>query len=81
MAEASPDFEIHYRCSRSWGTAFIHYSLDDGVTWSLKTAAQEDGAELQEQSPARKGERVNRCHVWIGGTCAEQPVSAHQTQK
>ena len=32
----SGSFEVHYRCSRKWKRAFVHYSWDEGATWSLK---------------------------------------------
>ena len=53
--KGSRNFEIHYRCSRRWETAFIHYSLDDGATWSLKPAA---GGAAVQRSHASEGKRV-----------------------
>ena len=46
---AEEGFEIHYRCSRKWSKAFVHYSLDDGVTWSLKPDGAAGGAIVQSK--------------------------------
>jgi hypothetical protein len=46
---AEAGFEIHYRCSRKWSKAFVHYSLDDGVTWSLKPDGAAGGALVQSK--------------------------------
>ena len=36
MVTNDGSFEINYRCSRKWKAAFVHFSFDDGATWSLK---------------------------------------------
>jgi len=48
-SSATAGFEVHYRCSRAWKTAFIHFSLDDGATWSLKPGPE--GGAGEQASP------------------------------
>ena len=58
-------FEIHYRCSRKWGTAFVHYSLDEGATWSLKP----DGAA--------GGDIVQSSHAGTDTELTASPAGVH----
>jgi len=46
-AAATEGFVVHYRCSQKWEKAFVHYSFDEGVTWSLKPSGL--GCEIKQQ--------------------------------
>ena len=72
------DFEIHYRCSRRWETAFIHYSLDDGATWSLKPAA---GGAAVQRSHAGDGKRVFVASSSFFARAVRDLVPFRQTRK
>jgi hypothetical protein len=52
-------FEIHYRCSRQWQKAFVHYSLDEGATWSLKPDGPAGGDIIQGQHTGTDAEMTH----------------------
>ena len=42
QARKPTEFEVHYRCSRSWDAVYAHYSLDDGLPLSPRCMFQSD---------------------------------------
>jgi len=49
-------FEVHYRCSRHWDTAYVHYSIDDGATWSRKPGEEAGGTMKEDKRTGKDSE-------------------------